>query len=176
VDEVSRLLLSLERLYNRVLQAARGFDSAFDIPPDDRLRLTRAHMETGADLAVRGVMVKVPGAGEPREVGVLDLIRDIFEKSEIPSTEDSFKALLHIKEHKAGTAVEYDASSVPVNKEADLAVVSRRLEDLRQRIGSTVAALLPGASEQDIREIADMAFEIPSQFFQRRNLWGLELE
>jgi len=65
---------------------------------------------------------------------------------------------------------------VPVNKEADLAAVNQRLDELRQRIADALAVLLPDAPEEDRTEITDLAFEIPSQIFQRRNLWGLELK
>jgi hypothetical protein len=65
---------------------------------------------------------------------------------------------------------------VPVNKEADLAAVNQRLDELRQRIADALAVLLPDAAEEDRTEITDLAFEIPSQIFQRRNLWGLELK
>ena len=31
------------------------------------------------------------------------------------------------------------------------------------------------ASEEEVRDVAEIAFQIPSEIFQRRNLWGLEL-
>jgi hypothetical protein len=173
-EELSRFLVSFERLYNCVARVLRGLESVYDLPADDRLRVSRIALEMDAAITLRGAICRVDG--EPaRDVGVLDLIRELFVKSPFDATEETFKNLIHIREHKAGAAVQYDAQSVPVNKEKALEEANGRLEALRESLLATARALLPGASEEEVEEVADIAFQIPSEIFQRRNLWGLEL-
>jgi hypothetical protein len=173
-EELSRFLVSFERLYNSVARVLRRLESVYDLPADDRLRVSRIVLEMDAAITFRGAICRVEG--EPaRDIGVLDLIRELFAKVPLDSTEESFKNLVHIREHKAGTAVQYDSNSVPVNKEKALEESTGKLETLRVSLIETARALLPGAPDEEVCEVADIAFQIPGEIFQRRNLWGLEL-
>ena len=72
--------------------------------------------------------------------------------------------------------VAYDSQSVPVNKEEEFAHVRQTLDEYRERFGQQARKMFPRASDQDIKEVADLAFQIPSEIFHRRNLWGMKFE
>jgi hypothetical protein len=175
-DELARLLLGFEQLYNRILQVLRGIDANLEMPPEERLRVSRCHLDMEGVLTLRGAICTVDVDGEQRDLGVLDVIRDLYLDNACAPVEEHFQTLQHIREHKTGVPIDYDQETVPANKEASLVKVQQELEEYKQRFESQARISLPMATEADVAEIATLAYQVSSELFQRRNVWGLEVQ
>jgi uncharacterized protein YjbI with pentapeptide repeats len=174
-EELSRLILVFDQLYNRVLQAQRAPQDPSEVGPEERLRLTRVDVDAEATVTFRGVMRGFPGEGEHRTLGPLDIIREILRSDATGVAATSSKSIHVIREHKGGEGIEYDRTTIPVTKEEELGMAEKRLSEQREEFARLTRTFLPAAGEKEVREIADLAFQIPNEIFRRRNLWGLSV-
>jgi hypothetical protein len=140
------------------------------------MRITRMKLDTSASVTFRGAICAPDPKRGRDEVGILDLVRELFQRSALESAESCSKSLFHIRESRGGKRLRGEETTVPLRKEEKFMQVEERLGELRERLVVCAQELIPGASNTDAREIASLAFEIPSEIFQRRNLWDLKLE
>ena len=171
-DELSRVILGFESLYNEVVKVLRGYSHVAMISPEERLRVAQVQVDTEAKFTFRGVVVKTTINGEEAEANVLELVCNILRElpaGELETTSDVPDREVVMQGAAVGATESDRLSNSGSGGESQL------LDGQREEFEARAAQLLPRFEGGVAKEIYELAWVFPADIFNRRNLWGLKV-
>ena len=155
-SELVRIVLSMEQLHDRVLRAVRRLSCTAEVPAEDRLKVAAVRISGVAEIRFVGALLD-PSRPMGSGTGVLEVVRELLGGGLAGQAERLAKHL----------------GSEPVGAGGGGVALAAAARDFREELARRAKVLLPGASKEDIEEIAELAYRIPGEVFRKKNLRGL---